>query len=130
MTNDQINPAVTYDAIFDDIKTQATNLKAMQKAYVESGEITVEELNEVYPELQDDINFYDGVAKRLSDTKTRDWFIENMEAEIKAKISDDQLAVILEGLGYLTEIETILIGGTKDLLEFVAPGGENKNTLN
>lgn len=127
---EDLNPEITYKGIVRDFQANLKEIRNLKNAYVESGEITEEELDDVYPELQDDINYLEGILEKLSDETIKKWFVDTMNVKIKENITSEDIEIIAAGLIAQAKLEGIFGGGIKDLLDFVAPEGGKTNTLN
>lgn len=126
----EISAKTTYNAIKEDLKSYQVELQALYDAYLKSGEILEEEMEEVMPELFRDMKTTNAAVLKLEDQKIYDWFIENMSKEIDDKISKEDIESIVKGLEALVRVEAILMKGADELMSVILPGDLENRVLN
>ncbi len=125
-----LNPEVTYKGILRDFKENLKEIKSLKEVYIDSGEITEEELNIAYPEIEEDIVYLEHMVSKLKDNTIKDWFVKTMNEKIQDKVTSEDLEIIAAGLIAQKNLEGIFEGGLKDLLEFISPEGDKTKMLN
>ncbi len=134
MTNkvlpEDLNPEITYKGVVRDFQANLNELIKLKEVYVSSGEITEEELDDVMPEIKEDIEYLEHMLSRLKEEKIKDWFVNEMNTKIKENITSEDIEIIAAGLIAQSKLEGIFGGGLKDLLEFISPEGGNSKVLN
>lgn len=139
-----LDPEFTYDSAIVALKSSIEDLKQTEKVYIESQEITADQLEEVYPEIRFEMRQAEQILNALNNVENRKWFIDSCTQKVESEIEKDDLIKLQKALesveraeaklssqsNTLEKFENILEENLEVLLEFVSPTTSENRSLN
>lgn len=124
-----IDPQGVYDSLLGTFEYSLSEITDLESAYLDTGEFTVEELHEHFPQIKLEKDVTAEIIRKMKDEKTAKWFLDMMTEQLNKELTEEDQENISKGLDALERAEKILDLGAETLLEVILPP-EDKPSLN